>query len=240
MVRFQRMKHLTPISSIALAASGCSAGLDKLEEPVLVGQAVAGAVLLRIEAANEECPAVSGVGATMNGTPLHEDSLGGLGGGLLGGCSSIQWSGTTPATPDATFVVTDGKLTWTMRVPGYFAARSLTVGAPGQRIHPGDHVTASVVPDTDRFDTAPGTSVTFQGDDGKTSFVLKGSGDITVEGASLQFTVPPVCTIPSAGAPGTLKASPGITLAAVTECVGPTACKATLDADYAARVTLLP
>jgi hypothetical protein len=50
---------------------------------------------------------------------------------------------------------------------------------------------------------------------------------------------PPGAAVPPAGAPGTLTVSPGVALAHVATCTA-TACKASLAADYATKVTLLP
>jgi dissimilatory sulfite reductase (desulfoviridin) alpha/beta subunit len=88
---------------------------------------------------------------------------------------------------------------------------------------------------------APTPSGMFLSDDGAIEFVVK--DNLTVTGATFQFVVPQTLStvaIPAAGAPGTLTINPGIPMAQVTSCKGPSKCTAVLDTDYAAKVTLLP
>ena len=95
------------------------------------------------------------------------------------------------------------------------------------------------VPASDTSDPGPGPSASFTSDDGQIELVVK-SG-LAVTGATFQFVLPAAAVaVPSSGAPGTLTVNPGIPMARVASCAGPTSCAAALDTDYSAKVTLLP
>lgn len=227
---------------LAAASVACGPSLSDLSSGTLAAQVAGTPLFLRIDPAGSGCPsAPSSTKASVDGAALHTDSLGGSGGGVIGGCNAIQFSGSVPASADASFQVTDGHSTWNMAVPGYFAARGLQVVSPGTVIHVGDTVTATAVPSTDTFDSSAGATAEFVSDDGNLKIVVKNG--VVVNGATVQFVMQaytPALRNGFQATDGTLTVTPGLSWAKVTACSGPAHCTAQLDSIYATRVTLAP
>ncbi len=225
---------------LLLLLAGCGGGnLAALQQPSLTAQNVGGALFLRVGFSNKSCPTVNGAHATLNGAAMKALALGGPGGGLLGGCDAIQFSGPPPAGVDATFTVQDDSATFSLTAPGYLAARTLSVLSP-LPVHAGATVSVQSLPSTDGFDTSPGIAVELALDGGCSAFILKGS-EVQLSGTTFSFVTPASnCPLDDGGSPGVLTVQPGLTLSQVTQCSGATTCSATLQASYSAPVVLAP